>query len=87
MEAARAGQPYKLVWYERVAVVAAAGGLGMLVLSLLPNWLFMTLLIGAGVVTYRLRGRPYRAVSNAVGRFITGERGNPGHGGASGGPR
>jgi hypothetical protein len=75
--AARATQPFNLFWYERVAVVAGLLLAVLLLLSELPGWLFLLVLVGGVLAVRRWRDRPLLAVVRMVGRFIRGEQRSP----------
>ena len=72
--AARAGQPFNLFWYERVGVVAAVVLGFLLMLSELPGWLLLLVIVGAVLAFRRWRNRPLLAVVRVVGRFVRGEQ-------------
>ena len=75
--AARATQPYNLFWYERVGVVAGALLAVLLLLSELPGWMLLVVIVGAVLAVRRWRDRPLLAVVRLVGRFIRGEQRAP----------
>jgi hypothetical protein len=78
--AARATQPFNLFWYERVGVVALACVLVLMMLSELPTWLLIAVVVGLVVAWRRGKDRSLLAVVRVAGRFIRGERAQRGSG-------